>query len=138
MRAIWTLAGAVLLFAAMEAHTQASAQTPQILIFGGSGHRDFLGCLNCGETDSSSVWNDISKYGWQNDIGVWNDISPYGNSFGPQSACNDIANDPPVLVDRQGNFYGRLSINELVTGSVCGLQGNEQICRAVKVMCAGH
>jgi hypothetical protein len=116
----------------------AFAQATQILIFGGAGHREFLGCLNCSQLDSASVWNDISQYGWHNGIGKWNDIGQYGSSIGSYSACNDLSTDPPVLVDKQGNSYGRLSINELLPNSVCGISGNDRVCAALKVMCAQH
>jgi hypothetical protein len=41
----------------------------EILIFGGSGHREFLGCLNCSEYSTGSIWNEYSTFGWKNDFG---------------------------------------------------------------------
>lgn len=116
----------------------ANAIAQDILIFGGSEHKDFLGCLSCNEYSSDSVWNDMSTFGWRNGLGKWNSFGPYVNSFSGQSACNQFASDPPVLVDRQGNIYGRLSVNEYISGSICGVSGNENVCTALKVLCSGH
>jgi hypothetical protein len=116
---------------------QAAVQIPELLIFGGEDHREFLGCLNCSEFSSSSVWNEMSEFGWQNGFGKWNSFGPYKNSFSSNSACNEFASDPPVIVDRSGNFYGRLTMGELQADSVCGVNGAENVCQALKVMCAG-
>jgi hypothetical protein len=37
--------------------TSSSAQTPALLLFGGTNHKTFLGCLNCSKYDSASVCN---------------------------------------------------------------------------------
>jgi len=95
-----------------------------------------LGCLNCAETDSNSVWNDYSKYGWANNYGVWSEYGQYGGEYGTHSACNSYTSTPPILIDRRGNSYGYLTVNEYKSGSVCGYGGAPQICSALKVMCA--
>lgn len=114
-----------------------TAHAAELLLLGGNDHRAFLGCLNCNEYSSSSVWNSSSEYGWANGFGVWNSFGAYKSEFSSELACNEFASDPPVIVDRQGNFYGRLSINEFVNASVCGVSGASNICKAVKSMCAG-
>jgi hypothetical protein len=108
----------------------------EILIFGGNNNKDFLGCLSCNEMSGNSVWNEMSQYGWNNGFGKWNPFGPYKNPFSSYSACNEFTSNGPVLVDRNGKFYGKLTMNEYANGSVCGLSGNEKICRALKVMCA--
>ena len=113
-----------------------TAYCKDILIFGGNNNKEFLGCLTCNEMASNSVWNEMSTYGWENGFGKWNSFSQYKNPFSSYSACNDFAQNGPVLVDREGNFYGRLTINEFVSKSICGSSGDERICRALKVMCA--
>ncbi len=107
----------------------------EILIFGGRNNKEFLGCLNCNEMSGDSVWNDMSQFGWNNNFGKWNSFGEYKNSFSSYSACNEFTSTGPVLVDRQGNFYGRLTINEFVQGSICSISGNQKICMALKVMC---
>jgi hypothetical protein len=79
----------------------------------------------------------MSTYGWENGFGKWNEFGQYKNQFSPYSACNDFASDPPVIVDRKGNFYRRLTISRLQAESVCGASGTPQVCRALKVMCSG-
>ena len=107
----------------------------EILIFGGRNNKEFLGCLNCNEMSGDSVWNDMSQFGWNNNFGKWNSFGEYKNSFSSYSACNEFTSTGPVLVDRQGNFYGRLTINEFAQGSICSISGNQKICMALKVMC---
>jgi len=112
------------------------AANEAILIFGGDEHDVFLGCLNCAETDPNSVWNESSKFGWVNNYGVWNEYGQYGGKYGSHSACNEYTSNPPILVDREGNSYGYLGINPYKAGSVCSSSGVEQVCRALRVMCA--
>lgn len=127
---------AAILALALTVPATAFTQSQEILIFGGNGHEDFLGCLTCSEFDSKSIWNEFSKHGWENDFGTWNDFGPNASQFGSRSACNEYASDPPVLVDRKGNYYGRLTISETKADSVCGTNGADRICMALKVMCA--
>jgi hypothetical protein len=113
-----------------------AANAQEILIFGGNNNKDFLGCLSCNEMAGNSVWNEMSQYGWNNGFGKWNPFGPYKNPFSSYSACNEYTSSGPVLVDRNGKFYGRLTMNEYTSGSICGFSGNERICSALKVMCA--
>ena len=112
------------------------ALSQEILIFGGSNNKEFLGCLTCNEFSSNSVWNDMSQFGWRNSFGKWNSFGQFKNPFSSYSACSEFSQNAPVLVDRNGRFYGRLSLNEFLNGSVCGVSGNEQVCRSLKVMCS--
>jgi hypothetical protein len=113
------------------------SQGKDILIFGGDNNKEFLGCINCDEMSKNSVWNDMSQYGWNNGFGKWNPFGQYKNPFSSYSACNEFTSNGPVLVDRDGNFYGRLTVNEFVSKSICGVSGSAKLCRALKVMCAG-
>jgi len=108
----------------------------EILIFGGDNNKEFLGCLSCNEMAGNSVWNEMSQYGWKNGFGKWNPFGQYKNPYSGYSACNEFTSTGPVLVDREGRFYGRLTMNQFSDKSVCGISGNERICRALKVMCA--
>ncbi len=112
------------------------SHSKDILIFGGDNNKEFLGCINCDEMSKNSVWNDMSQYGWNNGFGKWNPFGQYKNPFSSYSACNEFTSNSPVLVDRDGNFYGRLTINEFVSKSICGVSGSPKLCRALKVMCA--
>lgn len=108
-----------------------------LYLFGGRGHKEFLGCLNCGSTHPKSVWNEFSNFGFKNDFGVWNPYGSYANPYSSYSMCGEYASDPPIIVDDGGNSYGRMSLNEYAPGSVCSVTGNERLCRTVRAICTG-
>jgi hypothetical protein len=91
----------------------ASAQNPKLMLFGGSGHKVYLGCLNCSEYATDSVENAYGTHGspYAADS-IFNHFGPYGDPFSLTSACNSLASDPPVIVDGAGAYYGRLTLNE--------------------------
>ncbi len=37
------------------------SRAEDLLLFGGDNNKEFLGCLNCSEYHSNSVWNDYSS-----------------------------------------------------------------------------
>ncbi|NYH20091.1 hypothetical protein [Paraburkholderia bryophila] len=97
---------------------QAQAQV-KLMLFGGTSHDVYLGCLNCSDVAPDSVHNDIGQYG--SDISpqsIFNDIGQYGSDISSESPCNDIASDPPVIVDQNGGFYGYLTLNETLSKAV--------------------
>ncbi len=86
--------------------------TPELLLFGGEGHKTFLGCLNCNKFDSASVANQFGTHGNKyNAESIFNSFGEFGSKYSNYSPCNSYASDPPVIVDREGNYYGRLSVN---------------------------
>lgn len=109
----------VLLFVlAAQLWNQAEAE---LLLFGGTGHDEFLGCLDCGEYASESVCNDYGTYGNQySSDSIWNAYSNFGNQYGSNSPWNSYSSSKgvPVLVDRQGNFYGYFTINRYRSDAV--------------------
>jgi hypothetical protein len=84
----------------------------KIMIFGGEGHKTYLGCLNCSEYATDSVTNSYgthgSSYGSES---IFNHYSEYGSAYSSYGACNSYASDPPVIVDESGTYYGRLTLN---------------------------
>jgi hypothetical protein len=121
---------------AISAATLGSAQSQEIIIMGGRSQDQFLGCISCSEYDSNSVFNQYGTHGWSNKYGTWNRYGEHAGRYGSNSACNQYGTNSPILVDRRGNYYGRLTVNEYQSGSVCGPNGVEQVCRALRVMCA--
>lgn len=90
------------------------ALSNELLLFGGDGNRDYLGCLVCSEYRSDSVCNEFGTYGNEFGSNMWNEFSsPYGNEFSSCSPWNEFSTSTcvPVLVDRQGNFYGYFTVN---------------------------
>ena len=83
-----------------------------LLLFGGSDHKDFLGCLNCVNTSASSVCNNFGNYGSAfNANSIWNSFGKYGSSFSEYSPWNSFTNHAPIIVDKDGKSYGYFSVN---------------------------
>ena len=93
----------------------ASPVFADILLFGGKNNKDFLGCYDCSKYESSSICNEYGIHGSQYSSSfIWNDYETYGNRYSLSSPWNEYSssNDVPVLVDKEGNFYGYFTINE--------------------------
>jgi hypothetical protein len=101
------------LLALIVAASPAYAQTTPLLLFGGSAHKDFLGCLNCNQYDSGSVCNQYGAFGskYQSNS-IWNPYGTFGSKYSASSPWNSYSNSAPVIVDRPGKFYGYLSANK--------------------------
>lgn len=85
---------------------------PKLMIFGGLGHQTYLGCLSCSEYDRESVFNSYGSFGSPySSTSVLNPYSQFGSRYSAYGACNPYASDPPVIVDADGNYYGRLTTN---------------------------
>ena len=83
-----------------------------LLLFGGHDHGVFLGCLNCSKYDSGSVWNKYGDHGSRySDTSIWNRYGTYGSKYSDESPWNPYAQNPPVVVDHDGNFYGYFTAN---------------------------
>lgn len=85
----------------------------ELLLFGGSGHDEFIGCFTCSRYDSDSICNPYgmgSKYRLES---LFNEHGEYGNEYSSSSPWNKYtsSDNVPVLVDRSGNFYGYFTIN---------------------------
>lgn len=79
-------------------------------IYGGSNHDQYLGCLNCSLYDSNSIWNQYGTYGSNySNQSIWNNNGTYGNNYSDVSPWNSYASHPPVIVDKNGSFYGYLT-----------------------------
>ena len=90
----------------------AAPQATKLMIFGGENHKTYLGCLNCSEYEPDSVKNKFGENGSPySSSSIWNHYSDYGSQYTSGGACNSYATDPPVIVDQNGKYYGRLSLN---------------------------
>jgi len=88
-----------------------SAQT--LHIYGGTNHDEYLGCLNCNSYDSNSIWNEYGTYGNSyNSNSIWNEYGTYGNEYNSLSPWNEYSSSSPVIVDKNGGFYGYFTLNE--------------------------
>ena len=58
------------------------------------------------------MFNDYGTYGSEYSAqSIHNSYGQYGSPYSAYSACNPYASDPPVIVDDQGAFHGRLTVN---------------------------
>jgi hypothetical protein len=91
----------------------AAPQSAKLMIFGGEDHKTYLGCLNCNEYASDSITNAYGHYGSPYSAeSIWNHYSQFGSPYSNYSACNPYASDPPVIVDQNGTYYGRMTVNQ--------------------------
>jgi hypothetical protein len=89
------------------------AQTPALLLFGGSDHRTFLGCLNCGKYDSGSVCNKYGSAGSKySSDSIWNRYGNFGSKYSGDSPWNKYSSTAPIIVDSSGRSYGYFSANK--------------------------
>lgn len=94
------------------ADSMAATRSAKLMLFGGVNHKTFLGCLTCSEYDVDSVFNTFGMYGSRFSVtSIFNNFSEYGSKYSSYSPCNEVALDPPVIVDGAGNFYGRLTVS---------------------------
>lgn len=84
----------------------------ELHLYGGRSHDVYLGCINCSKFSRNSIWNSFSQYGSRfNSNSIWNRYGTYGSRSGTYSPWSNSATHPPVVVDKEGNFYGYLSVN---------------------------
>ena len=119
----WDRLAAGMAAAGPAAGAPPQTQTAKLMIFGGDGHRVYLGCLNCSEYASDSVKNTYGTHGSAySSESIFNHYSEYGSPYSSESACNQYATDPPVIVDEGGRYYGRLTLNRYNTEIGAGTQ----------------
>ena len=81
----------------------------ELLLF---DNKKFLGCMNCDEYESGSICNSYGNFGSEyNSDSIWNEYGTYGSEYSSNSPWNEYSSSAPKIVDRQGNYYGRFSIN---------------------------
>jgi len=107
----------------------------KLMIFGGEGHATYLGCLSCSQYVADSVFNTYGSHGSQYQAAsIFNAYGSFGSKYSTHSACNPYATDPPVIVDGNGNFYGRLTVNAYHPQ----VTSNAQWRAWIAGVCAGH
>jgi hypothetical protein len=73
----------------------------------------YLGCLNCNNYDKNSIWNKYGTYGNSyNAKSIWNKYGTYGNGYNSNCPWNEYASNPPVILDKDGKFYGYFTVNK--------------------------
>ncbi len=88
-------------------------QDNAFLLFGGDDNQTFLGCLNCDGLVPTSICNEFGTFGSQfAKDSIWNEFGKYGSEFSQYSPWNSFTRSAPVIVDKQGKFYGHFSANQ--------------------------
>lgn len=101
-----------LIFVAVLGVTSTTAQSRELLLFGGAGNKTFLGCLTCSAYDSDAVCNDYGAHGSAYQAAsIWNAYGTFGSQYSTWSPWNEHTMTPPIIVDREGNSYGLFSAN---------------------------
>lgn len=107
----------------------------KIMIFGGQGHDTYLGCLSCSEYATDSVFNEYGQHGSEYSTkSIHNEYGQFGSAYSTYSACSPYASDPPVVVDQDGNYYGRLTVNPYHAD---GTFGDAEFLAWLKHVCEG-
>ena len=85
----------------------------ELYIYGGENSKEFLGKLNASKYDSESIWNKYGTYGSKyNSKCIWNKYGEYGSPYNSYCPFNKYGSNPPVLLDKQGKFYGYFTANK--------------------------
>jgi hypothetical protein len=109
----FVLTAAVVALSATAYPAQAQAG-PELFVFGGKDHDTFLGCLTCSKFDANSGFNSMGRYGSTMSLtSITNKMGSYGSAMSLYGVCNQMAMHPPVVVDRNGSFYGELTVNQM-------------------------
>ncbi len=74
----------------------------------------YLGKLVTDDLDDESIWYKFSgDYSWKySDTSIWHEYGDYGSKYSDKSAFNDMADEPPIIVDGNGKFVAYLTTNE--------------------------
>ncbi len=78
----------------------ALSSNPKLMIFGGTNHETYLGCLNCSESAADSMLNKYGSHGSPYSAeSIFNHYGQFGSRYSTGSPCNQYSTDPPVIVD---------------------------------------
>ncbi|MDH7459827.1 hypothetical protein QEG73_01015 [Chitinophagaceae bacterium 26-R-25] len=103
----------ILFILALSLFSSVSFSQNALQIYGGKNHDVYLGCLNCNNFNTNSIWNQYGTYGSKySNKSIWNSYSDYGSQFSNLSPFNTYASYPPVIVDGNGTFYGYFTVND--------------------------
>jgi hypothetical protein len=83
-----------------------------LLLFGGDGHKVFLGCLNCSASSQGSVCNKYGAGSKYDANSIWNKYGNFGSKYSQDSPWNKYSSSAPIIVDKDGKSYGYFSTNK--------------------------
>lgn len=127
----------LLAFQSIAAAQEATIQMA-MHIYAGPLYREYLGCLNCNQFDTSSVWDGYGAMGWDNAFASSSHFVRYRQPHGRYSACDPFAAEPPILKDNSLRHYGVLNVSTTRADSICGPHGTPSICAGLHRACAAN
>ena len=76
----------------------------------------FLGTFE-NEYSQNSIYNEYGTYGSSySSKSIFNKYGNYGSDYSQYSPFNSYSNKGPWIMDKRGNYYGRLSTNRYAQG----------------------
>jgi hypothetical protein len=89
----------------------------KLMLFAGNNNKVYLGCINCDASEWDSVVSEVgpkgkSSTGRYSEESIWNRFGPFGSRLSNTSPWSTFASDPPIIVDQDGNYYGRFTLNK--------------------------
>ena len=65
---------------------------------------------------------------------ILNHFGDFGSKYAAYSVCNPYSSDPPVVVDSNGRYYGRFSVNQYGPARI----NDGKLLAWLSGMCAAH
>ena len=86
--------------------------TVSLYLYSGDPTPVYLGCLNCGQSDTDSVCNNNGVYGDQYQMNsIWNKYGAYGSQYSSYSPWNKYSYSGPIIIGSDNLFYGYFTVN---------------------------
>lgn len=72
-----------------------------LMLYGGDGHKQFLGCLNCSKYDGNALCNKYGQSGSKySSESIWNKYGNFGSKYSNFSPWNKYSASAPIIVDK--------------------------------------
>ena len=116
MNKIHKIFALLILLVAMIVQSANAQQLRDLMLMADDDEGTFLGTFE-NEYASNSIFNEYGHYGSKySSKSIFNPYGQYGSEYSEKSAFNQYATRPPIIVDKNGNTYGRLSVNRYAKG----------------------
>lgn len=100
-------------FIIFSGHASAITERELIIV---AADGQFLGSFES-EYSTKSVYNKYGNFGSPySSTSIFNKYCDYGSDYSDTSPFNKYASNAPQLMDKRGNYYGRLSVNKYAQG----------------------
>ncbi len=101
----------VVFLAVASSNSPTNAQNVALLLFDGATGKNFVGCLNCGKYDASSICNRYGDYGSRYSVkSIWNRYGDFGSRYSNMSPWSRYGAGLKI-VDSDGGYYGKFTLS---------------------------